>query len=40
MKKKKETEVVKIEIVNQWDIQIKTDTVIKEDGVEISKIFS
>mgnify|MGYP003122449951 FL=1 len=33
----KETEVVKIEIVNQWDIQIKTDTVIKEDGVEISR---
>lgn len=33
----KETEVVKIEIVNQWDIQVKTDTVIKEDGVEISR---
>tara|TARA_B100000242_G_scaffold7664_2_gene5065 strand:- start:552 stop:848 length:297 start_codon:yes stop_codon:yes gene_type:complete len=33
----KETEVVKIEVVNQWDIQIKTDTVVKEDGVEISR---
>ena len=33
----KETEVVKIEVVNQWNIQIKTDTIVKEDGVEISR---
>tara|TARA_R100001224_G_C4014284_1_gene147183 strand:- start:583 stop:879 length:297 start_codon:yes stop_codon:yes gene_type:complete len=33
----KEIEVTKIEVVNQWDIQIKTDTVIKEDDVEISR---
>ena len=33
----KETEIPKIEIVNDWNIQVATDTVIKEDGVELSR---
>ena len=33
----KSTEIKKIEIVDGWNIQIRTDTVIKEDGVEISR---
>jgi hypothetical protein len=33
----KETEINKIEIVNTWNIQVRTDTVVKEDGVEISR---
>jgi len=33
----KETEIAKIEIVNGWNIQVATDTVIKEDGTEISR---
>ena len=32
----KTTEIPKIEIVNDWNIQVATDTVIKEDGVELS----
>ena len=34
---KKTTEIPKIEIVNDWNIQVATDTVIKEDGVELSR---
>ena len=30
------TEISKIEIVNSWSIGVRTDTVIKEDDVEIS----
>ena len=30
----------KIEIVNQWNVQIRTATVIKEDGKELSRSFS
>ena len=30
-------EISKIEIVNTWSIGVRTDTVIKEDGVEISR---
>ena len=33
----KTTEVPKIEVVNSWNIQVATDTVIKEDGTEISR---
>ena len=33
----KTTAVVKIEVVGDWVIQVATDTVIREDGVEISR---
>jgi hypothetical protein len=33
----KTTEVPKIEVVNVWNVQVATDTVIKEDGTEISR---
>ena len=33
----KTTEIPKIEIVNTWNVQVATDTVIKEDGTEIGK---
>ena len=33
----KEAIIAKIEIVQVWNIQVATDTVIKEDGTEISK---
>ena len=33
----KTTEIPKIEIVNDWNIQVATDTVIKEDGIELSR---
>ena len=33
----KSTEVPKIEVVQIWNIQVATDTVIKEDGAEISR---
>lgn len=33
----KSTEVPKIEVVNSWGVQVATDTIIKEDGVEISR---
>jgi hypothetical protein len=33
----KTTEVPKIEVVQTWNIQVATDTVIKEDDVEISR---
>ena len=33
----KETEIPKIEVVNIWNVQVATDTVIKEDGKEISR---
>ena len=29
----------KIEIVNKWHIQVRTATVIKEDGVELTRSF-
>jgi len=31
------TEVPKIEVVNTWNVQVATDTVILEDDVEISR---
>ena len=33
----KETEISKIEIVQTWFIQVRTDTVVKESGTEISR---
>ena len=33
----KSTEIPKIEVVGSWNIQVATDTVIKEDGTEISR---
>ena len=33
----KTTEVPKIEVVGTWNVQVATDTVIKEDNVEISR---
>ena len=35
----KTTENDKIEIVNKWNIQVRTATVIKEDGVELTRSF-
>ena len=35
----KRTENDKIEVVNKWNIQVRTATVIEEDGVEISRSF-
>ena len=33
----KEAIIAKIEVVQVWNIQVATDTVIKEDGTEISR---
>jgi hypothetical protein len=33
----KESQLPKIEVVNEWNIQVVTDTVIKENGTEISR---
>jgi hypothetical protein len=33
----KSTEIPKIEVVQTWNIQVATDTLIKEDGIEISR---
>ena len=33
----KTIEIPKIEVVNNWNIQVATDTVIIEDGVELSR---
>ena len=35
----KTTENDKIEVVNKWNIQVRTATVIKEDGVELTRSF-
>jgi hypothetical protein len=29
----------KIEVVNKWNIQVRTATIIKEDGVELTRSF-
>ena len=36
----KTTENDKIEVVNKWNIQVRTATVIKEDGVELNRSFN
>ena len=33
----KETEISRIEIVQTWFIQVRTDTIVKEHGTEISR---
>ena len=33
------TENDKIEVVNKWNIQVRTATVIKKDGVELTRSF-
>ena len=33
----KEIEISKIEVTGGWNVQVATDTVIKEDGTEISR---
>ena len=35
----KETKTDKIEIVDDWHVQIRTATIIKEDGVELTRSF-
>ena len=35
----KTTENDKIEVVNKWAVQVRTATVIKEDGTELSRSF-
>ena len=35
----KTTENDKIEVVQKWNIQVRTATVIKEDGVELTRSF-
>ena len=35
----KTTENDKIEVVNKWNVQVRTATVIKEDGTELSRSF-
>ena len=35
----KTTENDKIEVVNRWNIQVRTATIIKEDGKELSRSF-
>ena len=35
----KRTENDKIEVVNKWNIQVRTATIIEEDGVELSRSF-
>jgi len=35
----KEMENDKIEVVNKWNIQVRTVTIIKEDGTEISRSY-
>ena len=35
----KTTENDKIEVVNKWNIQVRTATVIKEDGKELNRSF-
>ena len=33
----KSTEIKKIEVIDTWTIQVRADTIVKEDGVEISR---
>ena len=35
----KTTENDKIEIINKWNIQVRTATIIKEDGAELTRSF-
>ena len=33
----KSTEIKKIEVIDTWTIQVRADTIVKEDGAEISR---
>ena len=33
----KSTEIPQIEVVHSWNVQVATDTIVKEDGTEISR---
>ena len=35
----KTTENDKIEVVNKWNVQVRTATIIKEDGTELNRSF-
>jgi len=35
----KEVKVDKIEVVSDWTVQVRTATIIKEDGVELTRSF-
>ena len=35
----KEIKVDKIEVVNDWNIQVRTATIVKEDNVELTRSF-
>ena len=35
----KETKADKIEVVNDWNVQVRTATIIKEDDVELTRSF-
>ena len=35
----KEVENDKIEVVNKWNVQVRTATIIKEDGTELTRSF-
>lgn len=35
----KEIEIGKIEIINKWSVHVRTDTIIKDNGVEVSRSF-
>ena len=35
----KTTENDKIEVVNKWNVQVRTATIIKEDGTELTRSF-
>ena len=35
----KEVKADKIEVVNDWNVQVRTATIIKENGVEITRTF-
>ena len=36
----KEVKADKIEVVGDWNVQVRTATIIKEDGVELTRSFS
>ena len=36
----KEVKSDKIEVVNDWNVQVRTATIIKEDGVELTRSFN
>ena len=35
----KEIEIGKIEVMNKWSVHVRTDTIIKDNGVEVSRSF-